>query len=76
MNKGELLGFGEVEYRPDQVMKLAPLCEKLGKNGWKPEIDLREGVHHLINWMSKKQDVSLKTLSGQELELKLPPRQN
>ncbi len=76
MNRGELLGFGEVEYRPDQVMKLAPICEKLRESGWKPEIDLNEGVLHLINWMSKKQDVLLKTSSGQELELRLPPRQN
>lgn len=76
MNREKLLGFGEVDYRPDQVMKLAPLCEKLSKNGWKPEIDLQNGVLHLINWMSKKKDAHLKTVNGRKLELRLPPREN
>ena len=74
LNKSELLGFGELEYREDQVMKLAPACESLAKAGWKPEISLKDGIDHLINWMNRKTDVPLRKKNGEELALNLPVR--
>lgn len=74
LNKVDLLGFGDIPYRPDQVMKLAPLCEKLGHSGWKPVIGLDEGIRHLINWMSRRPDTPLRTLNGEVLNFHLPTR--
>lgn len=70
----ELLGFGEIPYRSDQVMKLAPLCEKLRGSGWKPVIGIEQGIRHLINWMSCRLDTSLRTIDGEVLNLHLPIR--
>lgn len=74
LNKVDLLGFGEIPYRPDQVMKLAPLCEKLGHSGWKPVIGLDEGIRHLINWMLRRPDTPLRSINGEVLNLHLPTR--
>ncbi len=74
LNKVGLLGFGEIPYRPDQVMKLAPLCEKLGNAGWKPVIGLDEGIRHLINWMSRRPDTPLRAINSEVLNLHLPTR--
>ena len=74
LNKTELLGFGDLEYREDQVMKLAPACESLTAAGWKPEISLKDGIAHLINWMNHKTDVSLRKKDSQEIFLNLPIR--
>jgi UDP-glucose 4-epimerase len=45
------LGFGEMAYRPDQVMHLeadiSALCEV---TGWEPEIGLDEGIRRTIDW--------------------------
>lgn len=71
----DLLGFGDVPYRVDQVMKLAPGCEKLTAAGWAPEIELTSGIKHLINWMSYRDDISLQRKSGSALELYLPARE-
>lgn len=74
LNKVNLLSFGEIPYRSDQVMKLAPLCEKLSKSGWRPAIGLDEGIRHLINWMAHRADVPLRTIDGEVLNLHLPTR--
>jgi len=74
LNREDLLGFGEVEYRPDQVMKLAPRCESLVKVGWEPRIALDEGISHLINWMSRQSDTALRCKNGESLNLHLPTR--
>jgi UDP-glucose 4-epimerase len=45
------LGFGEVEYRPDQVMHLesdiGALC---AATGWKPRVPLEQGLAEVIAW--------------------------
>jgi nucleoside-diphosphate-sugar epimerase len=74
LNKSDLLGFGELEYREDQVMKLAPACESLTNAGWKPEIALKDGIDHLINWMNYKTDVALRKKDGYDIFLNLPIR--
>ena len=75
LDRSDLLGFGDVPYRVDQVMKLAPACEKLTAAGWAPEIELTSGIKHLINWMSYSGDISLQRKSGSALELYLPARE-
>lgn len=74
LERPDLLGFGDVPYRVDQVMKLAPACEKLTAAGWAPEIELSNGITHLINWMSFRSDMSLLRKSGSAIELHLPVR--
>ena len=45
------LGFGEVPYRPDQVMHLqADISKLVGATGWRPRTTLEEGLRHTIEW--------------------------
>jgi nucleoside-diphosphate-sugar epimerase len=45
------LGFGEIEYRPDQVMHLesdiGALC---AATGWKPRVTLEAGIAETVEW--------------------------
>jgi UDP-glucose 4-epimerase len=43
-----LIKIGAIDYRPDQVMKLQPICDSLTSLGWAPEIDLITGARSLI----------------------------
>ncbi|WP_346353475.1 NAD(P)-dependent oxidoreductase [Azotosporobacter soli] len=46
------LGFGEVAYRPDQVMYLEANIEKLTRDsGWRPKTDIATGVAELIRYL-------------------------
>jgi UDP-glucose 4-epimerase len=45
------LGFGEVPYRPDQVMHLCADITRLKKaTGWAPRIELEEGLRQTVAW--------------------------
>ena len=45
------IGFGEVPYRPDQVMHLQTDIGRLHRaTGWLPEVSLREGLSKTIEW--------------------------
>jgi nucleoside-diphosphate-sugar epimerase len=45
------LGFGEVPYRPDQVMYLnADISRLRSATGWKPETSLEEGLRRTVEW--------------------------
>lgn len=45
------LGFGEVEYRPDQVMHLQADITKLHEaTGWEPETSLAQGLKRTVDW--------------------------
>lgn len=52
MSKIDLLKLGTIEYRPDQVMELIPLCETLTSMGWQPKIDINEGIEEMIKSFS------------------------
>ncbi|MCE9559059.1 MAG: NAD(P)-dependent oxidoreductase [Armatimonadetes bacterium] len=44
------LGFGEVPYRADQVMRLEPRIDRLKKAiDWKPRVSLEEGLLRTVN---------------------------
>ena len=44
------LGFGEVPYRPDQVMVLAADVARLVALGWRPNVDLDQGLRETLTW--------------------------
>jgi UDP-glucose 4-epimerase len=74
LEKKELLRFGALDYRSDQVMRLEPLCETLTNAGWCPQISFDEGIRQTIDWLQKKPLKSLQTLDGKTLDFKLPSR--
>ena len=52
---GAPLGFGEVPYRPDQVMHLEAGTEKLvAATGWRPAIALEDGLRETVDWFRKE----------------------
>jgi nucleoside-diphosphate-sugar epimerase len=45
------LGFGEIAYRPDQVMHLQADTSKLKNDlGWQPEYSMEEALRNTIDW--------------------------
>ncbi len=70
----ELLEFGAVEYREDQVMKLQPLCEKLTRSGWRPQIGFEAGISQTINWLGRENSDSLELIDGETINFNLPSR--
>jgi UDP-glucose 4-epimerase len=74
LEKEELLEFGALDYRPDQVMRLQPLCETLTKAGWLPQISFEQGIRQTIDWLQRKDLQPIITQSGQSLDFKLPVR--
>lgn len=48
------VGFGEVPYRPDQVMHLeADITRLTGATGWRPRVGLAEGIGKTVEWYRK-----------------------
>ena len=51
------LGFGEIPYRPDQVMHLQANIDKLKANAaWAPETPLETGLSATIDWFNSPHD--------------------
>ena len=50
VDPGAALGFGELAYRPDQVIVLAADVSRMLALGWKPEVPLDEGLRETVNW--------------------------
>ncbi len=71
----DLLDFGALEYRPDQVMKLQPLCESLTNSGWRPQISFEQGIKQTTEWLEKKVPKPILLDEGTVLDIKLPLRQ-
>lgn len=67
-----LLRFGEIPYRTDQVMKLAPKCESLTSNGWWPKVDIDQGLSHLYSWLILQKNSELILTDGEKIKLDLP----
>jgi nucleoside-diphosphate-sugar epimerase len=48
------VGFGEVAYRPDQVMHLEADIGRLARaTGWGPKVGLDEGIRRTVDWYRK-----------------------
>ena len=45
-----VLGFGDLAYRPDQVMYLAADVSRLLALGWKPEVSFDDGLRETVEW--------------------------
>jgi len=51
INPSIALGFGDIPYRPDQVMHLEADISRLNKaTGWSPQINLDEGLKRTVDW--------------------------
>ena len=70
----QLLEFGAVDYRPDQVMKLKPLCEKLSQAGWSPQVSFKDGIEQTITWLKRDPSNQVKMISGDIANFSLPLR--
>lgn len=44
------LGFGQITYRPDQVMHLQAEVTRLRACGWSPQVALTEGLRRTVTW--------------------------
>jgi UDP-glucose 4-epimerase len=59
INSSLPIGFGEVPYRPDQVMHLEANIQRLRQaTGWRPKYDLSSGLEKTISWY-KSHELSL-----------------
>jgi UDP-glucose 4-epimerase len=74
LNKENLLAFGELEYRIDQVMRLQPKCEKLASVGWQPQINFLSGIRQTVDWLQRKELHPLEMVNGEFLNFKIPSR--
>ena len=68
----ELLEFGTIPYREDQVMRLAPICESLTKAGWLPMVSLKDRLENLYRWLIEKKNSPLLLKDGTKQEFNLP----
>ena len=51
MNPRAEIGFGEIAYRPDQVMHLEANIERLKRaTGWAPRVPLERGLEQTVAW--------------------------
>lgn len=71
MNKNtELLKFGSVPMRVDQVYQMDLSAKKLINLGWEPKVELSEGLSHTIEWILGKQTTPLNLNNGTLYQLK------
>lgn len=62
LEKQQLLKFGVIPYRRDQVMLMIPVCETLIELGWTPKIEYSAGILETIKWMSGGETPTLRNL--------------
>jgi len=48
------LGFGEIPYRPDQIMRLQANIGRLNDIGWHPSVRLEDGLRHTVEWHTSR----------------------
>ena len=53
------IGFGEAPYRPDQVMHLEADISRLASLGWRPQVELHEGLAKAVAWYRQQASQSL-----------------
>ena len=70
----ELLNFGAIAYREDQVMRLRPACETLSSIGWKPIVSFDSGAAQTIAWLKGQSAGELECLDGEIATFELPAR--
>jgi nucleoside-diphosphate-sugar epimerase len=50
MDSNELIDFDSIKVRKDQTFFMKPDCATLNSLGWKPAIDIEEGIDDIIKW--------------------------
>jgi nucleoside-diphosphate-sugar epimerase len=55
VNPNAELGFGDIPYRPDQVMILQADISRLEALGWRPQIGLAQGLSETVTWYNAHQ---------------------
>ena len=73
-SKSNLLGFGEIPYRVDQVMHLKPACETLISIGWMPRVSLSSGLKQTVLWLNGSDARRLNLDNSRNLDFTFPPR--
>lgn len=53
VNPAAELGFGDVPYRPDQVMVLQADVARLTRLGWAPKVTLEDGLAETVRWYDR-----------------------
>lgn len=53
------IGFGEAPYRPDQVMHLEADISRLMALGWRPQVELHQGLAKAVAWYRLQASQSL-----------------
>ena len=49
--KPKIVGFGpETRAKEREIMKRVPSIEKLKALGWKPEVNIQDGIKRTYNW--------------------------
>jgi len=70
--RSDLLEFGSIPYREDQVMKLEPICKSLNSVGWTPMVSIDSGIAHLRKYFIEKTNSPLKLKDGTSKSFNLP----
>jgi UDP-glucose 4-epimerase len=73
-SNSDLLNYGAIPYREDQVMSMKPECETLTGLGWSPKVDITEGITQTIKWNLGLGSDHLEAAEDLSLELKLPKK--
>jgi len=55
IDPGLPLGFGEVPYRPDQIMHLQADISRLQTTGWLPQVRIDEGLRRTVAWFRENE---------------------
>ena len=64
-----LLKFGDIPMRSDQVYKLWVSTSKLQALGWRPKVDLTQGLIHTISWLCQEKVAPIQLNDGTQVEL-------
>ena len=70
MNSSELIDFGSVQVRKDQTFCMQPDCSTLNSLGWRPDVDINEGLEDIIEWR-KSLETFTKRIS-KDFEITIP----
>jgi UDP-glucose 4-epimerase len=73
-SNSDLLNYGAIPYREDQVMYMKPECETLKELGWSPKVSITEGITQTIKWNLGIKFDQLSAAKDLDLELNIPKK--
>lgn len=63
-----LLEFGGIPMRSDQVLKLWVSTARLQALGWRPVINLKQGLIHTVNWICNNEVMKIELTDGRNFD--------